>query len=244
MSKFKKSSWSILADNVIIKSVDKSIFKYNGTNISVYTKKFWGIEHLGFGQHFAITLSYRNRIFSARFQKGQKKPTQTRLFWHSDFAKEIAVYNIDTNDPIYMRFEKQSNSLYIVNFIDSSSIIKDAEIDILENQYAEGEDQCFWGVRYERNPQARLEAIKVHGAKCCVCGFDFESFYGTRGAGYIEIHHINPLSATKKRSVNPNTDLIPVCSNCHRMIHRTRNTILSIEELKNMVFINKEENES
>jgi predicted HNH restriction endonuclease len=41
-----------------------------------------------------------------------------------------------------------------------------------------------------------------------------------------------PLYEIKKEySVNPTTDLIPVCANCHAMLHRGRKTI-SIEALK------------
>jgi 5-methylcytosine-specific restriction protein A len=35
--------------------------------------------------------------------------------------------------------------------------------------------------------------------------------------------------------INPETDLIPVCANCHRMIHRRHDEVLSIEELKAII---------
>lgn len=38
--------------------------------------------------------------------------------------------------------------------------------------------------------------------------------------------------------VNPKTDLIPVCPNCHAMIHR-QNPPLSIQELKDILNSNK-----
>ena len=53
-----------------------------------------------------------------------------------------------------------------------------------------------------------------------ICGFDFEEKYGELGKGYIEVHHIKPLSEIDEEVVvNPETDLICVCSNCHRKIH-------------------------
>ena len=54
----------------------------------------------------------------------------------------------------------------------------------------------------------------------------------SRGDGYIEIHHCKPLSAGGL--FDPQTDLVPVCSNCHRMIHRRR-PWLSVEQLRQLV---------
>jgi predicted HNH restriction endonuclease len=69
-----------------------------------------------------------------------------------------------------------------------------------------------------------------------ICGFDFEKKYGELGKGYIEVHHIKPLSDLNEEVVvNPVTDLICVCSNCHRMLHRFRNYMVSVEELRQIV---------
>lgn len=47
---------------------------------------------------------------------------------------------------------------------------------------------------------------------------------------------IKPISTfTEEQQVDPQTDLITVCANCHRMIHRKPNDILTIEELKIMI---------
>lgn len=55
--------------------------------------------------------------------------------------------------------------------------------------------------------------------KCLVCGFSFEETYGELGTGYIEAHHLIPLSQLEE-SYSEEKDLVPVCSNCHRMLHR------------------------
>ncbi len=45
--------------------------------------------------------------------------------------------------------------------------------------------------------------------------------YGNIGEGYIEVHHLNPISQTEgSHKVDPTTDLVPLCANCHAMIHR------------------------
>lgn len=74
---------------------------------------------------------------------------------------------------------------------------------------------------YERNTYARQKCIEHHGAKCAACGFDFEAAYGPVGKGYIHVHHLVPLSQIQQSyQVDPIKDLIPVCPNCHAMIHR------------------------
>ena len=97
----------------------------------------------------------------------------------------------------------------------------------------EGKKIEYFGYRYERKPELRKEALRIHGYSCNVCDFNFEEKYGAIGREFIEVHHIKPLSFFKEEAiVNPETDLIPVCSNCHRMIHRKKDHTLSIEELK------------
>ena len=78
---------------------------------------------------------------------------------------------------------------------------------------------------------ARKRCLAKKGYKCYICGFDFEKTYGEYGKEFIEVHHINPVSMNK-RETNPEKDLIPICSNCHSIVHRKRNTVLDVEELK------------
>lgn len=74
---------------------------------------------------------------------------------------------------------------------------------------------------YERSRSNRAIAIIVHGSACLACGFDFGSIYGEVGAGYVEIHHLTPVhSMGEARVVNPLEELVPLCANCHRMVHR------------------------
>ena len=102
----------------------------------------------------------------------------------------------------------------------------------------EGGKKDYYVTRYERKPKLRKKAIEIHGTKCMACGFDFESFYGEQGKNYIEVHHVVPLSTVDEQvEVNPEKDMIVVCSNCHRMIHRRRNAVLTLDELKSMITI-------
>lgn len=69
-----------------------------------------------------------------------------------------------------------------------------------------------------------------------ICGFDFEQTYGKAGHNYIEVHHVVPLSDSNGEvDVNPEKDLICVCANCHRIIHRRRDLIYTADEVRQMI---------
>ena len=85
---------------------------------------------------------------------------------------------------------------------------------------------------YERNKKARAECIAYHGDKCTVCGMSFLDVYGEHGRGFIHVHHIVELSdIARQYKVDPINDLVPICPNCHAMIHHG-NTQMDINELK------------
>lgn len=89
--------------------------------------------------------------------------------------------------------------------------------------------------KYERSPSNRAACISHYGTICQVCSFDFGSFYGPIGQDYIEVHHRVPISAMGgEYRVDPINDLVPVCGNCHAMMHR-KNPPLAVEELKAML---------
>jgi 5-methylcytosine-specific restriction enzyme A len=93
-------------------------------------------------------------------------------------------------------------------------------------------------LRRERDPEIRRKKIaeaKRRGIPiaCEVCSFDFGRVYGARGADYIECHHRTPLHVTGL-TVTHIDDLALLCSNCHRMIHRTA-PWLTVDELHAIV---------
>jgi 5-methylcytosine-specific restriction protein A len=98
--------------------------------------------------------------------------------------------------------------------------------------YEEGNKYEILATRYERNPINRFLCIEHYGYKCQVCEHDFEKTYGEIGHEYIQVHHIKPVSKMGAHYiVEPLKDLIPVCANCHVMLHK-KDPPISIEELK------------
>lgn len=89
---------------------------------------------------------------------------------------------------------------------------------------------------YERDPAARNACLEHFSARCMVCKMDFGERYGELGKGFIHIHHIMPLSQIREvHVVDPIRDLVPVCPNCHAMLHIRKGKPLSINELQQIL---------
>lgn len=87
--------------------------------------------------------------------------------------------------------------------------------------YQEGERFEVRSTAIERSPAARKACLAYHGCACFVCGFDFGEVYGALGEGYIHVHHRNQLALSQGRyEIDPVRDLVPLCPNCHAMVHR------------------------
>lgn len=76
--------------------------------------------------------------------------------------------------------------------------------------------------------------------KCCVCNFDFYDTYGILGKSYIEMHHEKPLFQYQDENFkvyirDAILNIKPLCSNCHKIIHRRRNQTLTVQELKSVI---------
>jgi 5-methylcytosine-specific restriction protein A len=76
----------------------------------------------------------------------------------------------------------------------------------------------------ERSREAvkRCKELARGDLRCRACGFDFAAVYGPLGEGYIECHHVQPVSELRPGHKTKPKDLALVCANCHRMLHRRR----------------------
>lgn len=121
-------------------------------------------------------------------------------------------------------------------------VLSDLEADSDENEERvilglEGAVKAVVSKWRERSPTLRAAALRIHGYRCQVCGFNFGEIYGSWGEGFAEVHHIQELSRADEigTKTNPATDLAVLCSNCHRMIHRKPKHALTLEELRAIV---------
>ena len=116
-----------------------------------------------------------------------------------------------------------------IQVFDENIIIQEGKKIIVENEI------------YTRSRQLRGYSLEYYenngGLNCSCCNFNFSNFYGREiGDGFIELHHKKPifqyqgddLIQTIKDAV---LNITPLCSNCHRMIHRNRKQPLQIDFL-------------
>jgi 5-methylcytosine-specific restriction enzyme A len=139
-------------------------------------------------------------------------------------------------DPIKMRaMARRIRELFQTGNAGSAEL---PDLDTVDIPAGEGGVALRAHLRRERDPKLRrrkLEDTKRRGLPiaCEVCTFDFGRAYGSYGLDYIECHHRTPLHVTGKTQTRL-ADLALLCSNCHRMIHRTKQW-LTVEELKELV---------
>lgn len=138
--------------------------------------------------------------------------------------------------PINKEIYDQILRLSSISVTDKSSIFNDIDSSTLGFEFEEGGKKTGKASFYERNPELRAKAIEIHGYTCMCCSFNFKNYYGDWGEGYIHVHHLKPISESEERKlVNPKNDLVVLCANCHSMVHRRKDKLLSLEELKEFI---------
>lgn len=108
-----------------------------------------------------------------------------------------------------------------------------------ELAFPEGKEVFRLHKSKERNKElikvAKQKRLLIDKKLCCqVCNFSFTDKYGELGDGFIEAHHLFPISQLTEETETKIDDLALVCSNCHRMLHRKR-PWLTLDELKTIL---------
>jgi len=94
--------------------------------------------------------------------------------------------------------------------------------------FSEGRQNLKKHLCRERNHELIRVAKERHKVEnngslpCSICKMTFSGKYGVLGDGFIEAHHIKPVSQMKDGEKTKIEDLIMVCSNCHSMLHRRK----------------------
>ncbi len=246
-------SWTMLNNNTAYKKFDKSLFLHNGTGIPIDIRSFFHLTVIQPGGRKELDLRLDNELFNVVIETDKQNNPRTRLLWKNDFAVKLRglypdiyeAFRSSANlqqqypDMIFLKRNESEFDIFFADAIQFSAVYSDIEADKAENEelIREGNVKYYYGKRYERNPKNRQRAIEIHGCFCSVCNFDFERMYGEFGKNFIEVHHIKPLHEFKGEEVdvNPETDLIPICSNCHRIIHRDVQHLLTIKELREII---------
>lgn len=201
----------------------------------------------------AFEVSADGRISETRYVRNLKEnhnftkevdPTGsdfTKRLYKETFEKVLETVPEEFENDFYRGYHWNCEVIKRVRKAANHDINWGEETEHEENEgHADGKKKLYYTTKYERNSKNREAAICIHGTKCMICGFDFWETYGELGKGYIEVHHIKPLSKLEEEVIiDPEKDLICVCSNCHRMLHRFKSYIVSVEDLKQIVEDNK-----
>ena len=173
--------------------------------------------------------------------------------WEEKFSSDLARYVAATGARIVVDYRgrvvrtvslpEDPRILAEIAQVERSGVLPDLDFQnvVLPEEisasaaYLEGSVLSVKVNKFERSAQARRRCIEHYGSSCTVCGIEFERIYGELGAGYIEVHHVVPLSKVGcAYEADPVRDLRPVCSNCHAMLHR-RDPPLAVEELQSVL---------
>lgn len=129
----------------------------------------------------------------------------------------------------------------LIDALTESALFSDVEIypDEINPQkipFYEGGYRKVYVNAFERNRPARDACLNYYGAVCQVCNIDFKKMYGDIGEGFMHVHHLEKIAEKGKEryQINPIKDLIPLCPNCHSMIHK-REEPYSVRELKEKI---------
>ncbi|MBO1198387.1 HNH endonuclease [Staphylococcus simiae] len=79
--------------------------------------------------------------------------------------------------------------------------------------------------------------MEIHGKLFCeVCKFEFKEKYSKIiDTDFIEAHHLKPVSEMAENETTNINDIVMLCPNCHRMVHRYRPWIKKKESLKKIL---------
>ena len=152
--------------------------------------------------------------------------------WKSFYVKITKVPIPESTDSDFsITLEWMQHGIYLVFSLLTISDISENGI-FGQAVQTEGTPQEIRSIRYERNHINRELCLHMKGHSCAVCGMNFFDTYGIIGKDFIEVHHTTPVSEMDEDFVlNIERDLVPLCSNCHSMVHRKKPPY-SIHEMK------------
>jgi 5-methylcytosine-specific restriction enzyme A len=145
---------------------------------------------------------YQRGSVCARYYPRDSLPSDDTL--EADLKRFLSLYRhlVDSESSLYLRADAED---------DETGLLPENLKRLREHK------------RIERNRKLAAKVKKVQGYTCKACGFNFEKQYGELGKEFIEAHHLTPLSELSGDTVllDPKRDFSVLCSNCHRMIHRS-----------------------
>ncbi len=230
------------ANTTQIKKVLTDVFNPQGGDAEILAgrndTKFTQIVRNLMGSHYETNgmKTYTTKDSNSSFvltDKGRKFVEDNISYLEYLFANSFDYQNaIDLSASVYTA-KKKRKKLYVYSE---------------DDKVMEGKAETKVTVVRERSQKLRAAAISHYTVDgkivCSVCGFDFKKAYGELGDGYIQMHHENPIfqyfdAGFEEYISDAVKKMKPVCANCHCMIHRNKNKLISVSELKSIFDSNK-----
>jgi 5-methylcytosine-specific restriction protein A len=221
---------------------------YNRGNGPVFTIRPSGLKRhlisMNFGayaapciDHIKNNASYDAYMLAHAFIEQLSKQYEIKI--NGELPKENWSIDTDFKIEIFRRDVEQLETENVVSSVELIMIPLMASIAELigyeEDGDVEGTVTEAIVTKRERSLRNRLLCFSIYGEICNVCGIDPKEMYGEAIGSILEIHHIEPLSELDRARVyNPRTDLVPLCPNCHRAIHK-RKPAYKPDELKDLI---------
>lgn len=147
--------------------------------------------------------------------------------------KTLNRYN--TGNRMYSNGMKHYEEFLKLHTAINQDVYYEEELLEEETQYIEGARKIISVNAYERDKNARNKCLEYHGTDCKICGFNSIKIYGEEFKDRIHVHHIKPLNEIDQQyQVDPINDLIPVCPNCHMILH-SRKPAFKPDEVKSFI---------
>ncbi len=195
------------------------------------------------------TVANRRRIENQTVLDKFIRQLQPDIEVAADFDRLLEDWLVHDSDELKNIILKHRSDLQDTELI-NNAFYKAPEPDIVlaqefgydpnERSFEEGKVKLRLHLIKERNhflvvhAKRKWNRDQEGGIRCSICSFSFPKTYGEIGKGFIQAHHVVPISSLVPDTIVNMADLVPVCSNCHSMLHRRR-PWLTVEQLRTIV---------
>lgn len=249
ISKAPSPAWNVISQVLTCQAEDEGMAFNDAARF--FGNRFDVVSYLFFLKDPERFFSIRSDTYGKRLAMlGYRSSCTSKCSWENYRYFLFALRDIRQNltemlpDEEYVRLiDAESFMWMLYKLFDSHGNLKPAKRKIirpedpLENYVIgmEGSRNGYYVTRYERDPRLRNLAAARDDYTCQVCGIRFDRMYGPIGHNYIEVHHTVPLHTYNEERQTDPSELVSVCPNCHRMLHRKKNCVLSIQELQTVI---------
>lgn len=160
----------------------------------------------------------------------QAKPSESRVTHTTQLVRK---YGLQAGDSVTITAPEGNEASYRMSFDRGDAADPVPGEEALELA-PEGAVRRVPVNTYERDPRNRAMAIERHGTACLGCEREMSATYGEIARDIIHIHHTIPLSTLDAPRVPNPDELVPLCPNCHVVVH-LQDPPLTIAELREII---------